>query len=149
MIRLSEGQTTAIIARYTAGESSIPLAREYGVTPATMRRKLVKAGVTMRQRGGRRKLSPAQESNVVREFLKGEKQEVLCLEYGVSRKTVYRILRNAGARQAARWIEGVHILGGMAVKRCSSCWVTRPLAEFYDDCTKREGIRSNCRHCEK
>lgn len=136
-------------ARYLAGEPSTTLSREYGVTPATMRRKLVKAGVTMRLRGGRRKLQAAQEAQLVRDFLMGEKQDVLCLTYSVSRKTVCRILRNAGARQAARWIEGVHILGGMAVKRCSSCWVTRPLAEFYDDCTKREGIRSNCRYCEK
>lgn len=140
---------TIAAARYLAGEASTTLSREYGVTPATMRRKLVKAGVMMRQRGGRRKLQAEQEAQLVREFLAGEKQEVLCLTYSVSRKTVVRVLRNAGVRRAARWIEGVHILGGMAVKRCSSCWVTRPLAEFYDDCTKREGIRSNCRHCEK
>ena len=134
-------------ARYVAGEPSTTLSREYGIAPASMRRKLMKAGVTMRQRGGWRKLSPAQESNVVREFLKGEKQGVLCLKYGVSRKTICRILSEAGATQAARWIEGVHILGGLAVKRCSQCWVTRPLVDFHDDSSKRDGMRSNCRYC--
>lgn len=47
------------------------------------------------------------------------------------------------------YIEGVHVLGHLAVKRCSRCWVTRPLAEFHDDSTKRDGMRSNCRICEQ
>jgi len=136
-----------LVERYLSGESSVPLAQEYGVTPATMRRKLLKAGVVMRPRGGKRKLSLADEANVVEQFLAGEKQEYLAALYGVTRRTLCRTLERAGAVRAARWIEGIHIVGAIAVKRCSSCWVTRPLADFHDDSSKRDGMRSNCRYC--
>lgn len=52
------------------------------------------------------------------------------------------------ATHARPYIEGAHILGRIAVKRCSSCWVTKPLSEFSDDCTKTCGMRSDCRKCE-
>lgn len=136
-------------ARYLAGEPSTALARDYGVTPATMRRKLVRAGVTMRAKGGRRKLNKDDEARMLAQFLAGEKQEVLCLEYGVKRSTVCRVLRNAGVSKTSRRIEGVHILGGVAVKRCSSCWATKPLSAFGDDCSKKDGMRSNCKECER
>lgn len=47
------------------------------------------------------------------------------------------------------YIEGVHVLGNLAVKRCSSCWVTRPLSMFHDDPGKRDGMRSNCQICRR
>lgn len=47
------------------------------------------------------------------------------------------------------YLQGVHIIGGLAVKRCSSCWVTRPLREFHDDPSKSTGMRSRCRTCER
>ena len=47
------------------------------------------------------------------------------------------------------YIQGVHILGGLAVKRCSSCWVTKPLFNFHDDSSKRDGLQSRCTKCCK
>lgn len=41
------------------------------------------------------------------------------------------------------------IIGGLAVKRCSTCWVTKALNAFSDDSTKKDGIRSNCKDCER
>lgn len=134
--------------RYLAGESSAAIARTFGVTPATIRRKLTASGIEMRRRGGTRKLSSEQERRIVEAFLAGEKQDVLCLLYAVSRKTICRILKNSGASKVARCEQGIHVLGGLAVKRCSQCWVTRPLSQFSDDASKANGIRSNCRICE-
>lgn len=85
----------AAAARYEDGTASGPLAREYGVTPATLRRKLVKAGVTMRPVGGRRKLSAAAESQVVALARAGDKQDYLAALFQVSRRTICRILRRS------------------------------------------------------
>lgn len=41
------------------------------------------------------------------------------------------------------------IIGGIAVKRCSTCYVTRPLSCFSDDSSKSDGMRANCKDCER
>lgn len=41
------------------------------------------------------------------------------------------------------------ILGGLAVKRCSTCYTTKALYDFCDDSTKKDGMRSNCKACER
>lgn len=88
--------------RYLAGESSGDIASEHGVTARTLRRKLIAHGVTMRPRGGRESLTAAQAEALVRDFKAGDKQEVLCLVYGVSRPTVCRTLRAAGVKRHDR-----------------------------------------------
>lgn len=39
------------------------------------------------------------------------------------------------------------LIGGMLVKRCSSCEVTRSVNEFYADEKRKDGIRSKCIIC--
>lgn len=41
------------------------------------------------------------------------------------------------------------IIGGLAVKRCSTCFTTKILSDFSDDSTKKDGMRSNCKDCER
>ena len=42
----------------------------------------------------------------------------------------------------------VVIIGGLAAKRCSSCWATRMLEDFNDDPSKSDGMRSTCKICD-
>lgn len=41
----------------------------------------------------------------------------------------------------------VVMIGHLAAKRCSTCWVTRMLEDFHDDCSKADGMRSSCKMC--
>lgn len=77
--------------RYAAGESSATLAREAGVTPATMRHRLRAQGVQMRAVGGTRTLTPEQEVEVLRRLALGEPRGALADLFGVSKATIQRI----------------------------------------------------------
>lgn len=133
--------------RYEQGESSPELAREFRTTATTIVRKLRAVGVTIRPKTREVIMTPEKLDQLRTMMIDGEKQEYIAAVLGVSLGTITRYAREL--RKEARGAARPSILGGLAVKRCSSCWTTRPLAEFSDDCTKRDGIRSNCKHCER
>ena len=81
-----------IAARYLVGWSLRRIAGSYGVSPATVRSALARAGVEVRPPGRRvlRDFSPVTRARLVELLARREKRAVIALELGVSESTISR-----------------------------------------------------------
>jgi len=97
--------------RHQAGESPWALARDYRVSPGTVRRALERAGVPVRQRveRPRRHPSPGWAAEAARRYRHGEPRSALCAAYQVSDRAMIRVLTAEGiilrSRREARQLQ--------------------------------------------
>lgn len=92
--KLTEAQKDEIFARYAAGESSVALARAYGVLDGGIRSIIKRRGGVMRNCGTRH--GPAVIKRICDMYAAGEKVLVIAMEVGVSEKSISRIARRNG-----------------------------------------------------
>ena len=45
--------------------------------------------------------------------------------------------------------QGFFLSGGISVKRCPSCGVTKPLNDFNKNRARKDGVQSRCAECER
>ena len=99
--------TARCVERYASGASLETLAREAGQSINNVRNALMRAGVTMRPAGRpvgtpnpdgarNRKLTHAQEQQLVASRLEGHSARALAAFYGISKTRVLQILRARG-----------------------------------------------------
>ena len=92
----------AVCRRYSAGEATADLAREYQVGEDTLRRWLRFGGVTMRPKGRARSLSPEQEREVCRLYADGLSSVAIGSRFSVSRRVVVKTLHDGGVPVRSR-----------------------------------------------
>lgn len=97
-VRLDEG---ALVAAYRAGGKVPALAQDYGVTPATVRRILDRAGVQRRDdraggSGGANRLPDETRAAVARLYAEGLSKSKVAAALGIGMTTVSRIMTEAG-----------------------------------------------------
>lgn len=80
--------TAEIIQDYKAGLPLRKIAKKYHVSHCYVYRFLDKDT----RRGGGRKIANCQEQ-IISDYLKGEKTEVIAFRYGVSRQSVYNVIK--------------------------------------------------------
>jgi hypothetical protein len=145
--KLSASRQRRLVHDFLAGDKQEVLALVYGVSRSTVCRTLVRCGIGLE----RQVMSNSEiEARWGQRFVDLVRQFA---EQGLSSRQCARALgvresRIPAGYHSRRRASGVFVLGGLAVKRCSGCWVTRPLSQFSDDASKSSGIRSRCRICD-
>jgi DNA-directed RNA polymerase specialized sigma24 family protein len=96
---LTDQQKVEVCARYTKGENSVQLSKEFGVSVTTVRESLKSQGVKLRTGvelfGG---LTDQQKVEVCARYTKGENSVQLSKEFGVSVSSIIKYLRSAGVK---------------------------------------------------
>jgi transposase len=91
-----------VVALYKGGTHSTDLAVRYGVTHASVLKRVRAQGVEIRPRGGGQKcprlLSPEQEEELIQRYLAGKLITDLAHEFAVSYKTAWRAMTRNGIR---------------------------------------------------
>lgn len=82
-----------MIEQYRQGVNLHQLSRQFGFARASIRRVLLKAGLTIEQITRPHKLNDQQKDDVAKAYENGESAQSISEHYGISSSTVHRILR--------------------------------------------------------
>jgi transposase len=94
---LAAKQQAEACRRYIAGESTVQLAKSFGISSATVGRLLKCHSIAMRSTGEAQSiLTEAQQAEACRRYIAGESTNLLAKMYGVSGSVVGRLLRRNG-----------------------------------------------------
>jgi hypothetical protein len=83
---------------YGAGRTTVELAARYGVAPRSVRKALLRAGVTMRppHRGSQPKIPTTVRAQAIAQYRKGASQAQIATDLAIGQSSVARILATAG-----------------------------------------------------
>lgn len=93
--RWSQEEVNAIIQQYTGGATRQYVAKQFGTKGEMITDILKRNGITIRP-PYKLKLTPEQESNVVRRYLARERTASLQAEFGITANTIRKILKRYG-----------------------------------------------------
>lgn len=128
--------------------STIRLGETYGISATAVARRLKERGIALRS-GGNLGIPKDALSSARRMRKRGMIWRDISAKLGWHEHSLQHALKREGLNDKKRYIRGTHTIGGLAVKRCSACWVTKPLSNFHDDSSKRDGVQSRCAQCCK
>lgn len=100
--RLSPAQITEICERYKSRESAPKLAEEFGVSSQTIYEWLERNGVQRCSSTTQRRLNAEQEEALIACYSAGESSRALAAEFGVSQRSVFRVLHHYGVPTRSR-----------------------------------------------
>lgn len=109
--RLTDAQEAEIALRYRVGENAPALAREFGGTPSTIYKALIRQGVTRRRGGavrgrGTRIFSEDELAAILSGWERGDSLHAIGLSVGTGVMPVKRVLREHGIEPKRRYPTG-------------------------------------------
>lgn len=99
--RLSPQETAELIARYGAGEASLALSKEYGISKYELLQLLRKEGVTLRKRA----MTPEDAEHAARLYESGLTIDEVTEQIGYSYSTVRKMLHQSGVTMRPKGIK--------------------------------------------
>lgn len=99
---LTEPTVARFVEMYQSGDSLPSVAAAYGIAHSTVGEHLKAAGIKLRRRGARPKLTAAEIDIAIRRYQAGESSTAIGADLNVSNTTMIRYLRTAGVTIKAR-----------------------------------------------